>query len=131
MYEGPQAGTDAKVVRVKIWLNWTGPFNIQAAGSGRTESSPLGFPLIDELLYLNLPNDMRGGDGPCQVSAVRCIPCANLHDSSDLRRVLPAGLSPYVLNNNYNWNFTPYHVIKDDVTAYIDPQGVETFTSHR
>ena len=62
---------------------------------------------------------MPGADAPCRVSVVRCKPCANPHDSSDLPRFLPAGLTPYVLNN-YTNKSPPYHVTEGDVTVPIE-----------
>ena len=54
---------------------------------------------------------------------------ANPHDSSDLPRFLPAGLTPYVLNHTSK--SAPYHVTEDDVTASIDRLEVQKIISHR
>ena len=97
--QGAKAGTDAKVLKAKLSLNWTGPFKILAGGRSPAEATPDGHPLASKLLHLDLPNDMPGADAPSRASVVRCKPCANPHHSSDLPRFLPAGLTPYVLNN--------------------------------
>ena len=114
--QGTKAGTDSKVLKAKLSLNWTGPFKILAVGPSPAEATPDGRPLASKLLFLDLPNDMPGADAPCRVSVVRCKPCANPHDSSDLPRFLPAGLTSYVLNN-YTSKSPPYHVTEDDVTV--------------
>ena len=43
---------------------------------------------------------------------------------------MPAGLTPYVLNN-YTNKPPPYHVTWDDVPVTIERLGVEKITSHR
>ena len=73
---------------------------------------------------------MPGADAPCRLSVVRCKPCTNPHDCSDLPRFLPAGLTPYVLNN-YTNKSPLYHVTEDDVTVPIERLEVEKITSHR
>ena len=107
--QGAKVGTDAKVLKVNLLLNWTGPFKILGIGPSPAEATPDARPLAVKLLYLDLLNDMPGVDAPCRVSVVRCKLCINPHDSSNLPRFLPAGLTPYVLNkvlNNYT-NITP------------------------
>ena len=73
---------------------------------------------------------MPGAGTPCRVSVVRCKPCVNPHDSSDLPRFLHAGLTPYILNN-YTKKSPPYHVTEDDVNVPIERVEVEKITSHR
>ena len=51
------------------------------------------------LLYLDLPSDLPGSDARRRVAIERCKPCANTHDSGDMPKYLPAGLTQYVLNN--------------------------------
>ena len=89
-----KSGTDAKVLKAKLSLNWTGPLKILAICPSPAEAITDGRPLAAKLLYLDLPNDMPSADAPCRVSVVHCKPCANPHDSSDLPRFLPAGLTP-------------------------------------
>ena len=64
------------------------------------------------------------------MSAVRCKPRANPHDSSELPLFPPAGLTPYVLNT-YAYKSPAYHVTEDDVTTSIDRLEVDNITSHR
>ena len=52
------------------------------------------------------------------------------HDSSDHPRFLPAGLTPYGLNNYTNKSL-PYHVTEDDLTVPIERFEVEKITRHR
>ena len=89
--QGAKAGTDAKILKGKLSVNWTGPFKILAVGPSPTEATPYGRPLAAKLLYLDLPNDMPGADAPCRVSVVRCKPCANPMTAPTTRDSCPQG----------------------------------------
>ena len=65
--QGAKAGTDAKVLKEKLSLNWTWPFKILAIGPSPAEATPDVRPLAAKLLYADLPNDMPGADAPCRV----------------------------------------------------------------
>ena len=54
----------------------------------------------------------------------RCKPCAIPHDSSDMPKYLPAGLTQYVLNN-FAKKSPLYHVTQDDVSAPLQRLEVE------
>ena len=73
---------------------------------------------------------MPGADTSFRVSVVLCKPYDNSHDSSDPQRFLPAGLTPYVLNN-YNTKSSPYLVTKVDVPVPLERLEVENTTSQR
>ena len=60
----------------------------------------------------------------------RCKPCANPHDSSDMPKYLPAGLTQYVLNN-FSKKSPPYHVTQDDASTPLQRLEVETITGHQ
>ena len=62
--QGVKAGTDFKVLKAKLSLNWTGPFKVLAVGPSPAEATPDGRPLASKLLYLDLPNDMPGAYAP-------------------------------------------------------------------
>ena len=126
--QGVRSGTDDKVLKAKLSLLWTGPFKILAVGP--CAKAPDGKPLADKLLYLDLPSDMPGKDSKHRVSVVRCKPCANPHDTEDMPRFLPAGLTQYVLNN-YTTKSPPYHVTEDDVSAPVERLEVEQITGHQ
>ena len=89
--QGAKSGTDAKVLKEKLSLNWTGPFKILAVGPSPSDSTPDGRPLATNWYYLDLPNDMPGPDAHCRVSVDRCKPRTNPHDTTDLLRYLSAG----------------------------------------
>ena len=89
--EGAKAGTDAKVLKTRLSLNWTGPFKILAVGPSPTEAAPDGRSLATKLLYLDLPNDMPGADASCRVSVVRSKHFPNPYNNSDLPWFLPQG----------------------------------------
>ena len=57
-------------------------------------------------------------------------PCDNLHDSSDMPKYLPAGLSQYVLNN-VSKKSPPYYVTQDDISAPLQRLEVEKITGHQ
>ena len=82
-----KAGSDAKVIKAKLSLNWTGPFKI--GGPSPAGATPDGGPLAFKLLYLDLPNDMPGADTPCRVSLVRCKPCGTPTTATTSRNFCP------------------------------------------
>ena len=101
--QGAKTATDAKVLKAKLSLNWTGPYKALAVGSCTPADTPDGSPVGNKLLVLDLhsdmPGDMPGSDARRHVSVQRCRPCANPHDHGDMPRYLPAGLTQYLLNN--------------------------------
>ena len=79
---------------------------------------------------MDLPSDLPGSDARRRVPIERCTPCANPHDSSDMPKCLPAGLTQYVLNN-FSKKSPPYHVTQDDVSAPLQRLEVEKITGHQ
>ena len=112
--QGGKANTDAKVLKAKLALNRTGPYKILAVGPCSSAETPDGSPLGDNLLCLDLPSDLPGSDARRRAAIERCKPCANPHDSNDVPKYLPAGLTQYVLTNFPNKS-PPYQVTQDDV----------------
>ena len=86
--------------------------------------------LGDNVLYLDLPSNLPGSDARQRVAIDRCKPCTNPHDSSDMPKYLPAGLTQYVLNHFPNKS-PPYHVTQDDVLAPLQRLEVEKITGHQ
>ena len=82
--QGVKANTDAKVLKAKLALNWTGPYKVLAVGPCSAAETPDGSPLGGNLLYLDLPSDLPGSDARRRVAIERCKPCANPHDSGDM-----------------------------------------------
>ena len=109
---GAKTDTDAKVLKVKLSLNWTGPYKVLAVGPCSCGDTPDGSPLGAKLLHLDLPSDMSGADSRRRVSVQRCKPGANSHDHGDMPKYLPAGLIQYVLNN-FSKQPPTYHVTQD------------------
>ena len=91
--EGAKPDTDAKVLKAKLSLNWTGPHKVLAVGPCSAAGTPDGSPLEAKLLHLDLPSNMPGADARRRVSVQRCKPCANPHDHGDMPKYLPAGLT--------------------------------------
>ena len=95
--QGAKANMDAKVLKGKLVLNWTGPYMILAVGPCSAAETTNGSPLGSNLLYVDLPSDLPGSDARRRVAIERCTPCAKPHDSGDMPKYLPAGLTQYVL----------------------------------
>ena len=96
--QGVKANTDAEVLKAKLALNWTAPYKILAVGPFSAAETPDGSPLGSNLLYLDLPRDLPGSDARRHETIERCKPCANPHDSGDMPKYLPPGLTQYVLD---------------------------------
>ena len=96
--QGVKANTDAKALKAELALNWTGPYKVLAVGPCSSAETPDGSPLGDNLLCLDLPFDLPGSDARRRAAIKRCKPCAYPHDSSDMPKYLPAGLTQYVVN---------------------------------
>ena len=128
--QGVKANTDAKVLKAKLALNWTGPYNILVVGPCSAVETPHGSPLGKNLLCLDLPSDLPGSDARRRVAIERCKPCANPHDSGDMAKYLPAGLTQYVLNI-FSKKSPPYHVTQDDVSTPLQRLEVGQITGHQ
>ena len=128
--QGVKTDTDAKVLKAKLSLSWTGRYKVFAVGPSTPADTPDGSPLGDKLLYLDLPSDMPGVDGRQCVSVQRCKPCANTHDHGDMSKYLPAGLTRYVLNN-FSKKSPPYHVTQDNISTPLQRPEVEKITGHQ
>ena len=128
--QGLRKGADNKVLKERLSLNWTGPFKIIAVGPSPAHSQPDGRPLGDKLLYLDLPSNMSGPAAKPRVTVVRCKPCANPYDTSDMPRHLPAGLAQYVLHT-FATKSPPYHVTTDDVATPPILLDVAKITGHQ
>ena len=57
-------------------------------------------------------------------------PCTNPHDTTDLPRYLPAGLTQYLFNN-YTKQSASFHVTADDVSVPVERSEVDKIFSHR
>ena len=113
--QGVKADTDAKVLKAKLALNRAGPYKLLAVGPCSSTDTPEGSLLSDNLLYLDLASDLPGSDARRRVAIERCkLYANNPHDSIDMPKYLPAGLTQYVLNN-CSKKSPPYHVTQDDV----------------
>ena len=99
IHPGVMANTDAKVPKAKLALNWTGPYKILAVGPCSAAETPDGSTLEGNPIYSDLPSDLSGSDARRRVTIERCKPYANPHDSGDMPKYLPKGLTQYVLNN--------------------------------
>ena len=128
--QGVKANTDAKVLKAKLALNWPDRYKILAVGPCSAAETPDGSPLGSNLLFLDLPSDLPGSDARRRVAIKRCKPCANPHDSGDMPKYLPAGLTQYVLNV-FCKNPPTNHVTQDDVSTPLQRLEVEHITGHQ
>ena len=127
-HQGVKANTDAKVPKAKLALIWTGPYKVLAVGPCSSADTQDGSSLGDNL-HFDLPSDLRGSDAHRRVAIERYKPCANPHDSSDMPKYLPAGLTQYV-HSNFPKKSPPYHVTQDDVSAPLQRLEMEQITGH-
>ena len=114
--QGSRKNADYKVLKEKLFLNWTVPFKILAVGPCSVADTPDSRPLGDKLLYLDLPTNLSGLTAKPRVTVTRCKPCTNPYDADDMPRHLPAGLTQYVLHA-FATKSPPYHVTTDDVST--------------
>ena len=128
--DGVKANKDAKVLKAQHTLNWTGPYKVPAVGPCSSAETPDGSPLGDNLLYVDLPSDLPGSETRRRVAIERCKPYANPHDSSDMPKHLPAGLTQYVLTN-FSKKSAPHDVTQDDVSAPPQLLEGEKITRHQ
>ena len=128
--QGVKANTHVKVLKAKLALNWTGPYKIFAVGPCSPAETPDCSPLGSNLLYLDFPSDLPGSDARRHVDIERCNPCANPHDSGNMPKYLPAGLTHYV-PNKISKRSPPYHVTQDNVSSPLQRLEVEQITDHQ
>ena len=77
---GCEGNTDAKVLKAKLTLNWTGPYEVLAVGPCSSTETPDDSPLGDNLLYLDLPSDLPGSDARWRVAIERLqVKCPNTY----------------------------------------------------
>ena len=57
--QGAKSGTDAKALKEKLSLNWTGPFKALAVGPSPSDSTPDGRPLAANFFAWTSPTTCR------------------------------------------------------------------------
>ncbi|CAM9862787.1 unnamed protein product [Sphacelaria rigidula] len=117
-----------EVLKAKLSLNWTGPWEILPVGPSATapDKSPVGA----KLLYLDFPTDEPGLKPKNRVSMLRCKPCIPPHDSSDMPKQLPVGLSQYVFTK-YAIKTPSYHMTVEDADAPLERVEVDRISGHQ
>ena len=122
------ASTITQGPKVKLSLNWTGPFKILEVGPAA--SAPDKRRLADKvLLYLNLPSDMPGASAKPRVTVERCKPCtghtmptARSFHQLDYRALCPQQTPQQV---------TSLPVLDSDVRIEDQRLEVEKITGHQ
>lgn len=75
VHEGAKPGTDTKVLKEKLSLNWTGSFKSLTVGPSPSDFTPDGRPLVAaKVLYFNLHSDMPGPGAHKRVLVAPCKP---------------------------------------------------------
>lgn len=83
MRQAAKSGTNARVLKVKLQLNWTGPFKTFTVDPTSFDSTPDGRLLAAKLVHLDIADDMPGPlNARCRVSVDQCKPCASQHDTA-------------------------------------------------
>ena len=70
--QGAKTDLDAKVLKAKLLLNWTGPYKVLAVGLCSSADTPGGSPPGAKLLHFDPPSDTPGTDAHRRVSVQRC-----------------------------------------------------------
>ena len=91
--QGVRKNTDDQFLKAKLAFNWTGPFKILAVGPSIALETPDVSPMAAKLLFLDLPHDRSGPHPKRRVNVARCKQCINPHDTSDMPKYMPAGLT--------------------------------------
>ena len=112
----------------KRLLSDNGPWKILAVGP--CETAPDDKPVGDKLLYLDIPTDEPGVKPKNRVSILRCKPCLPPHDSSDMPKQLPRGLSQYVLTR-FATKSPPYHMTVEDADGPLERVVVDHISGHQ
>ena len=60
--QGAKTDTDAKVLKTKLSLNWTGPYKVLGVGPCTPADTPYGSSLSANILHLDPPSHMPGAD---------------------------------------------------------------------
>ena len=88
---------DAKVLKVKLSLIGTAPYEVLTVDPCSSANTLDGSTPGAKLIYSDLPSDMPGAGAHRCVSVQRFGACANFHDRDDRPKYLPAGLTHFVL----------------------------------
>ena len=128
--QGARKNTDDQVLKAKLSLPWTGPFQILAVGPADAADTPDGRPLGSHLLYLELPSDMPGPESRARVSVYRCKPCHSAYDIDDFPAHLPAALSKYVLHS-FGKKCPPSNIAAEDVVPSPDLLELDYISEHQ
>ena len=126
--QGAKTDSDAKVLKAKLSLNWTGPCKVLAVGPVpplAPQTAPFCALSSYTWIYLPIcPARMR-------TCAFRCNTASPVPTPRPWRlaEYLPAGLTQHVLNT-LSKKFPPYHVTQDDVSIPLQRLEVEKITGH-
>lgn len=91
--QGVKDGTDPKILKAKLLLIRTAPYEILAVGPCSSDDAPDGSPRDVELMNLSLSSDMPGTGAHRRVSAASRKPCASHYDSDGKPNHIPLGLT--------------------------------------
>ena len=128
--QGAKTDTDAKVLKAKLSINWTGPYKVLAVGPCTPADTPDGSPLGDKLLYLHLPSRHAWrGCSPARYGATLqalCQPLRPRRHAQEFSSGIGAIRVQQLLQES-----PPYHVTQDDVSTPLRRLEVEKITGHQ
>ena len=130
IHQGAKTDTDAKVLKTKLSLNWTGPYKVLAVGPCTPADTPDGFPLGDKLLFwIYLPTcPARMLAGAFRYSVASPVPIPTT--IATCRSICPRSRRN-MCSTIYPRNPPPYHVTQDDVSTPLQRLEVEKITRHQ
>lgn len=122
--QGAKKETDDGVLKAKHSPNWTGHPRRRPLFSRR---SPIGRPLGEKFVLLDLTPDVSGPVAKRRCSVARCKQFLNSHDTADMPRYLPADFTDVLSTTNS----PPYHITSDDVLPRLERLDVDRINYHR
>ena len=127
--QGANADTDAKILRAKLSLDWTGPYKVLAIGPCSSPDTPEGSPLATKLVYLDLSSDdpARMHAGAFQYNAASPVPTPTTKTAC---RFICGRVCPNVCSTTCSRN-PPRTASLDVVSTALQRLDVEKITGHQ
>ena len=126
--QGVKANTDAKILKAKLALDWTGPSKVLAVGRCSVAETPDGSPLGYHLLYLDLPfRPARFGCSPA--CGERTLQALYQPPQQQWHAEIPTGGADAVCPQHF-FQETP-SLLRHSRRRFGSPSEVEKITGHQ